>query len=99
MPRRPIFEVCRLVHPKAQADEGIAFVAMHSRHPRLYSRQDISTREKELGFTRKMGSSTAFQAFTPINIQRRRNFWSLTYPFGVVNTPRAGLIDIDECGL
>jgi hypothetical protein len=90
---------CRLIHPKATADEVIRFIAFYSANPVIYSRQDISKREKELGFTRKCGSTTAFQAFTPFNLLRRQNFWGLPFPFGVVGIPRALLIDIDECGL
>jgi hypothetical protein len=91
--------LCRLMHPKATADEVIRFIAFYSANPRMYTRQDISKREIELGFTRKCGSTTAFQAFTPLNLQRRQNFWTLPFPLGVVGIPRALLIDIDECGL
>ena len=51
--------VYRLVYPKAEADEVIAFIAQHSRFPRLYSRSDISIAEKAVGLTRKRGSTTA----------------------------------------
>ena len=91
--------IFRLVYPKALADEIRTFILNFSVNPKLYSRQDISKREKELGLTRKKGSTTAFQAFTPINLARRQNFWHMAYPIGVRGTPRAQLIDIDECGM
>ena len=46
------------------------FIAQHSSNPVLYSRQAISTREQEIGLTRKVGSTTANQAFTPHNLMR-----------------------------
>ena len=91
--------VYRLTYPKATADEVRTFIALHSANPRIYSRLDITKRETELGFKRKKGSTTAFQAFTPVNVARRHNFWTMAYPFGVLGTPRGCLIDIDEAGL
>ena len=55
-------------------------------------------REAELGLTRKVGSTTAMQAELPINMMRRQHFWTLPHPFGIRGTPRANLIDFDECG-
>ena len=89
----------RLTYPTAQADEVIAFIANHASRPRIYSRGDISKREIELGFTRKRGSTEANQAELPINRIKRHNFWHMTYPYGVIGTPRQSLIDSDECGI
>ena len=91
--------VYRLTYPKATADEVRTFIALHSANPRIYSHPDITKRETELGFKPKKGSTTAFQAFTPVNVARRHNFWTMAYPFGVLGTPRGCLIDIDEAGL
>ena len=54
--------------------------------------------EKRVGFTRKVGSLTANQAFTPSVLLRRDLYWTRPYPLGVRGTPRNLLIDIDECG-
>lgn len=91
--------LCRMLYPKASADEIIAFIMQHSVNPVEYTRGDISKREKELGFTRKVGSTTANQAMTPANLQRPHLFWNTNFPSGVVGTPRQRLIDIDEAGL
>ena len=74
--------VFRIMNPKGSADEAIAFIATHSTNPRIYSREDITKRETELGFTCKAGSTTAFQAFTPRNMHRSRSFWSTAHPTG-----------------
>ena len=75
------------------------FIAQHSSNPVLYSRQAISTREQEIGLTRKVGSTTANQAFTPHNLMRARLWWSQPYPVGVLGTPRQHMLDSDEAGL
>lgn len=89
----------RLTYPKAQADEIIAFIATNSSTHHIYSRGDISKREKELGFTRKRATTEAYQAELPINRAKCYQFWHMAYPYGVVGTPRRFLIDSDECGV
>lgn len=89
----------RLTYPKAQADEIIAFIGTNSSTHHIYSRGDISKREKELGFTRKRATTEAYQAELPINREKSYQFWHMAYPYGVVGTPRRFLIDSDECGI
>jgi len=89
----------RMVYPKAQADEIIAFIVNNATFPQIYSRADISKREKELGYTRKRANTEALQAELPINQLKRHMFWTMSYPYGVLGTPRANLIDTDECGI
>ena len=69
--------LCRLAHPKAKADEIIAFIARNNSTGYIYSRVEITRAEKRLGFTRKVGSTTAWQALTPANVHRRQNFWTI----------------------
>lgn len=89
----------RMVYPKAQAAEIIAFIARESSDGALFTPSQVSRREKELGYTRKRGSTLANQALTPANIQKHQFYWSLPYPGGVVGIPRIQLIDIDEFGI
>ena len=86
----------RTGYPKATADEIAAFIDNNSSSGRICTRQDISKREGELGFTRKAASTTARQAETPINLAKRDMFWDMPFPYGVQGTPRALLIDSDE---
>ena len=88
----------RLTFPKAQADEIITYIANNSFQHSIYSRQDITLMEKRLGFTRKVGSSRAFQSLLAHNQMRRQLFWSQPPPVGVHGLDRNRLIDIDEGG-
>ena len=86
----------RTGYPKATADEISTFIATNSSTGHIYSRQDISKREGELGLTRKAASTTARQAETPVNLIKHDMFWTMPFPYGVRGTPRAQLIDSDE---
>jgi len=55
--------------------------------------------EQRIGLTRKAGSTTAHQAYLPINLQKRWMYWNLPYPFGIADIRVEDLIDLDECGL
>lgn len=89
--------VYRKRHPKCNADEMRAFL-YRSVIPRvLFSRSEIYLAEKNLNIVRKRGSTTAFQAMLPGNIQRRRQFWTMPPPVGVHGVDRMRLIDCDEC--
>ena len=94
-----LLALARLLYPTAEADEIIVFIAMHSVHPRIYSRPDISGAEAWLGLTRKRGSTTAEQAMLPRARLRRRLFFTQPHPLGIVGTPRPLLIDSDEAGV
>ena len=86
----------RIANPKATADQMITFIFKCT--GRIYSRADISHREIELGFTRKIGSVLAYQALTPANLFKRRIFWTTPFPTGTVGTPRNCKWDVDEAG-
>ena len=88
----------RLMGPTASAEEVNVFVMQHSPNPTFYSPSDISKRESELGLTSKRGSTTAFQAYNTVNIQKHANYWALPYPLGRFGMLRAVFIDFDECG-
>ena len=60
----------------------------------------LSTKaETRLGLTKKSGSTTAYQAYLPINLQKRWMYWNLPYPFGIADIRVEDFIDLDECGL
>ena len=89
----------RLAYPKALASEIIQFIATNSVNPVIYSRSDITEAEKLLNLTRKVGATTADQAFLPINILKRQMFWNMAPPYGIFGVHRNTLIDIDEAGI
>ena len=87
--------------PKATAAEVAAFIFRNTlkHNPRVFSPSQITYAEDSIGLTRKRGSTSAIQAFSPENIMRRNMFWTMEYPFGVVGVPTMSLIDVDECGI
>ena len=83
--------------PKATAaDEVAAFIFRNTlkHNPRVFSPSQITYAEDSIGLTRKRGSTSAIQAFSPENIMRRNMFWTMEYPFGVVGVPTMSLIDV-----
>lgn len=89
----------RTVWPKSNADEVRCFIFQHSRYPTIYSREDICKAEQNAGLSRKIGSTTAYQAFLPENVQRRWMFWNYPPPIGVQGVHINTLIDIDEAAI
>ena len=92
----------RLAFPKAMASEINAFLYnadYSSLVFRFYSAPQITYAEQRIGLTRKTGSTTAYQAFLPINKQKRWMFWNLPYPLGIADIRRQDMIDLDECGI
>ena len=52
--------------------------------------------EQHLGLSHKRSSTTANQAFMPINVIHRWVFWNLPYPHGIADISHDDMIDIDE---
>ena len=93
----------RRAFPKATRYQCIAFLwRAHSSMlpiPRVYSANDITNAENRIGLNWKKGSTTAHQAYTPANLQRRWMYWNLPFPNGIANIPAQDMIDLDECGI
>ena len=92
----------RLVFPKAKHAELNAFLfRANFGDPtfQFYSHTQLSRAEKRLQLTRKKGSTTAYQAFLPVNVMKRWRFWNLPYPLGIADISRNDFIDIDEAGI
>jgi hypothetical protein len=54
---------------------------------------------KDLGYTRKVSSTEAYQAFTPINQAKCYFFFTQPPPLGIVTVSRRKFIDVDEFGI
>ena len=91
--------ILRSIRPKATICEVKAFI--HSTNPAndVYSDSQICRAETRLGLTRKKGSTTAFQAYLPINVLKRQNYFNMNYPVGIANINPRDVIDVDECGI
>ena len=78
----------RVAFPKATAAEINAFLYRCNYGSlifRFYSSSQISECKKRIGFTRKRGSTTAYQALLPQNVWKRWCYRHLPYPFGIAN--------------
>ena len=93
----------RACFPKALLAEVAAFLwnawGRFQNPPVLRSLPDISKAEKRLGFTRKRGATTAYQAHLWRNKQRRKAFWRRPWPHGIADVAAADMIDVDEAGV
>ena len=92
----------RIVFPKCTASEINAFlyrINFGNMGFQFYSPSQISEAEKQLFLTRKRGSTTAYQALLPVNVQKRWNYWNLPYPFSMADILIEDTIDLDECGI
>ena len=92
----------RCAYPKAIAAEINAFLYranIGNPYFSFYSPSQISKAEESIGMTRKKGSTTAYQAYFPVNLRKRWRYWNLPYPLGMADVPRSRIIDLDECGL
>ena len=94
--------VYRMLFPKTTTAEINAYIGrMNFGNPnqRFYSGSQIKEAEDRLGFSRKVGSTTAYQALLPINLAKRQAYWNRQYPFGMADIRRQDIIDLDEAGV
>ena len=92
----------RVFYPKARIAEVNAFLyRCNLRNPYwyFYHPSQISRAETLIGLTRKKGSTTAHQAYYPVNLQKRWRYWNYAYPLGIADIQRSRIIDLDECGV
>jgi hypothetical protein len=91
--------VYKLIWPQSTLYECIAFIANETEDARIFSQDDVSKALVKLGYTMKVTSTVAYQAFTQQNLDRRRLFWTQPWPVGIHGIPRRQLIDADEFGM
>ena len=90
----------RSIYPKASIAEVNAFLyKANFGNPSFsfYSPSQILRAEALIGLSRKKGSTTAYQAFYPVNLRKRWNYWNMAFPIGIADIPRRCVIDLDEC--
>lgn len=86
----------KFLYPEASFDECATF--LYDRTGNVYENSAISKRLKEMGYSRKRGSTEAYQAFLPRNVLRHRLFWTAPPPLGIAGVQREQLFDCDEAG-
>jgi len=87
----------RMVRPHARLYEVQAYLA--DRFPAIrppFSKSQIHRAEKRLGLARKAASKTSQEAYTPINLAKRKMYWERLYPLGIAGEQTSDVIDIDE---
>ena len=94
--------IYRVIYPKCSIAEINAFLyRANIMNPlfSFYSPSQISRAEALIGLSRKKGSTTAYQAFYDVNLEKRYNYWNYPYPLGIADIHRSHVIDLDECGI
>jgi transposase len=91
--------IFKFIWPQSNYCECIAFIANESDDARIFLEFEIGLALRKLGYTQKVTSTVAYQAFTQVNLDRRRLFWTRPWPVGIHGIPRRQLIDADEFGL
>ena len=89
----------KMTWPHSSYYECIAFIANETNDAKIFNEMAISRALRKLGYTTKITSTVAYQAFTTRNLIRRQQFWNEPWPVGIHGTPRQRVIDADEFGL
>ena len=84
------------IYPSSTADEIATFIIANGGG--VYTRDQITSRCSDLGYTRKRCSKEAYDAFSDSSLQKLRWFNTLPPPLGVKNIPLHRLIDVDKTG-
>ena len=94
--------IYRVIYPKATIAEVNAFLyTVNLANPffAFYSPSQIYNGETLIGLSCKKGSTTAYQALYPVNLQKRWDYWNYPYPLGIADIHRSHVINLDECGI
>ena len=89
----------KMVWPQATYLECVAYIANNSPDGRIFTEWAVGDALRKLGFTHKVSSTTAYQAFTPRNVLRRNLFWTRPLPLGIHGVRRCRMNDVDEFGI
>ena len=73
----------KLIWPQANYFECIAFICNQTDDAKIFMEGDIGKALRRLGYTMKVTSTVAYQAFTERNLTRRRLFWTMPWPIGI----------------
>ena len=74
----------RSIRPKATIAEVQAVLHTLEPNAMIYSPSQVFRGEDSLGLSRVAGSTTADNAYLPINIQKRHMYWNNPYPLGMI---------------
>ena len=86
----------RMVRPHAMLCEVRAYLSNRFPTVEPYSDSQIYRAEQRLGLSRKAASSTSQEAYSRVNLLKRKMYWEHPYPLGVAGESTTTIIDIDE---
>lgn len=89
----------KIVWPHSTCLECIAFIANETTTTKIFSVPVVSQALRRLGYSIKVISTVAYQAFIERNMMRRHLFWTQPWPVGIHGTRQRKLIDADEFGV
>ena len=89
---------CKFLYTQAFLDECAVFIYDRTGRSTSVLSSAISRRLKEMRYTRKGGSTEAFQAFLPHSILRHQLFWHAPRPLSIRGIQRHQLLDTEEAG-
>jgi hypothetical protein len=89
----------KLIWPQSNYFECIVFIANETADAKIFSKKEVSRALQKFGYTTKVTSTIAYQAFTEHNKHRRQLYWNEPWPLAIYGIPRRLLIDADEFGL
>jgi hypothetical protein len=84
--------VFKLIWHQATYIKCTAFIANNSNNARVFLEKDVSKALRKLGYTMKVMSTVAYQAFTEHNLNHHCLYWTQPWLLGIHGTPRRLLI-------
>lgn len=94
---RLLLALFKKMHPHASNNACAVFIACHSEDNAVFTSSEVSKAIVDMDLTRKVGSTTAYDAFTPRNLYLHHRFHHYPFPAGIKGTTRESKIDVDEC--
>jgi hypothetical protein len=86
----------KMIWPHSSYYECIPFVANKTDNAKIFNKMAISRALRKLGYTTKITSTAAYQAFTTRNLIRQQQYWNEPWPVGIHGTLRRRIIDKDK---
>ena len=89
----------KMIWPHLSYYECTAFIANETNDAKIFNKMAISRALRKLGYTTKITSTVAYQAFTTRNLICQQQFWNKPWPVGIHGTSWQRVINADEFGL
>ncbi len=91
--------IFKLIWPQASYSHCIAFIANESEDARFFSEEDVEKALRKLGYTMKVTSTIAYQAFAQRELDCRQLYWTRPWTVEIHGISQCQLINANEFGL